>query len=145
VIRAVPDVNVFVSLAIKKDGHSAQIFKRSGEFISFTSEKILADVLRVMHYERVLKIHKMSEGEISEFVQRLRERNAVSPGNWEGKIVHEDPDDDIIVACAIEVGADYIISGDHHLLDLKHYREIQIVSPRAFLDILDRQKALQSS
>jgi hypothetical protein len=42
VIRAVPDVNIFVSLAIKKGGHPAQIFARIGEFISFTSEKIVA-------------------------------------------------------------------------------------------------------
>ena len=140
-IRAVPDVNVFVSLAIKKGGHPAQIFARIGEYISFTSEKILADVLRVMHYDRVMKMHKLSEDGILEFVQSVRERNAITPGLLEVKIVHEDPDDDIIVACAIEAGADCIISGDHHLLDIKHYREIHIVAPAAFLDILNREKA----
>jgi len=83
--------------------------------------------------------------EIIGFVQWLRERNALCLGIWEVKVVHEDPDDDIIVACAIEAGADYIISSDHHLLNLKHYREIQIVTPGAFLGILDREKALQSN
>lgn len=144
-IRAVPDVNVFVGLAIRKNGQAGQIFSRLGEFISFTSEKILADLLRVMHYERVMKKHNMGEDEILEFVQWLRERSALCLGIWEVKIVHEDPDDDIIVACAIEAGADYIVSSDHHLLGLKHYREIQIVTPGAFLDILDHEKALQSN
>lgn len=141
-IKAVPDVNILVSLALKKDGHPAQIMARRGEFISFTSEKILADVLRVMHDERVMKAHKLTPDGIVEFVQSLRERNSITPGFFNVKIVHDDPDDDVIVACAIETGADYIISGDRHLLNLKHYREIQIVTPVAFLEILDREKAL---
>jgi hypothetical protein len=50
-------------------------------------------------------------------------------------------DDDEIIACALEAEADYIITGDPHLLNLKEYRGIRIVTPRAFLEILDREKA----
>jgi len=32
-LKAVPDVNVYVSSLIKQDGHAAQIFRRAGEFI----------------------------------------------------------------------------------------------------------------
>jgi hypothetical protein len=145
VIRAVPDVNVFVSLATQKHGHAAQILARTGEFLSFTSERILADVLRVLRYDRIRRIHKMNDTEIVEIVQKLYKRNAKVPGHLEVKIVYEDPDDDLILACALEAEADYIISGDRHLLNLKHYRQIQIVTPAAFLDILNRQKGLKKS
>lgn len=142
-IRAVLDVNVFVGCAINKDSRGAQILARIGEYISFTTEKILDDLLRVMHYDRIRSKHKMTDDEIVEFIKWVRKQNAVLPGLVEITVVHEDPDDDVIVACAIEAMADYIVSADHHLLDLKHYREIQIVAPAAFLDILDREKAFR--
>ncbi len=50
--------------------------------------------------------------------------------------VRKDPEDNKFIACAVEGDADYIVSGDEHLLDLKHYKSIQIVDARAFLKIL---------
>lgn len=46
-----------------------------------------------------------------------------------------DPDDDKVLACALTVRADYIISGDRHLLDMHPFRRIPILRPRAFLDL----------
>jgi putative PIN family toxin of toxin-antitoxin system len=43
-----------------------------------------------------------------------------------------DPDDDLILACALEAGADYLVTGDADLLDLKIFKGIQIVTPRNF-------------
>lgn len=44
-----------------------------------------------------------------------------------------DPDDDKILECAVEGNADYIVSGDKHLLVLKQFEKIQIVKPADFL------------
>ena len=52
------------------------------------------------------------------------------------KKVKEDPEDNKFIACAIEGKADYIVSGDGHLLNLKHYKGIQIVDANSFLKIL---------
>ena len=41
-----------------------------------------------------------------------------------------DPDDDLFVTAAVEGQADYIVSGDPHLLDLGEYLGVKIVSPR---------------
>lgn len=46
-----------------------------------------------------------------------------------------DPDDDKVLACALTVRADYIVSGDRHLLDMHPFRRIPILRPRAFLDL----------
>ena len=52
-------------------------------------------------------------------------------------VIVEDPADDAVLACALAAQAPYIVSGDGHLLDLKRYQSIHIVSPRTFLtDIL---------
>lgn len=48
-------------------------------------------------------------------------------------IVSADPDDDKFLRCALEAGAVYVVSGDRHLLDLREYEGIPIVSPRDFL------------
>jgi predicted nucleic acid-binding protein len=43
-----------------------------------------------------------------------------------------DPDDDLILACALEARADYLVTGDADLLDVKIFKGIQIVTPRNF-------------
>ena len=48
-------------------------------------------------------------------------------------VIAEDPEDDAVLACAFTARASYIISGDRHLLDLKRYQAVHIVSPRMFL------------
>jgi uncharacterized protein len=49
-----------------------------------------------------------------------------------------DPNDDKYVAAALEGRAGSIVTGDRQFLALGRYEKIRIVSPRAFLDILDR-------
>ena len=48
--------------------------------------------------------------------------------------VAKDPDDDRIVECALAASAGFIVSGDRDLLDLRQYKSIAILSPRAFLE-----------
>ncbi|MDR3557430.1 MAG: hypothetical protein P4L55_21955 [Syntrophobacteraceae bacterium] len=54
-------------------------------------------------------------------------------------VIEDDPSDNIYLACALEGQADFIISGDHHLTDLVEFRDIRIVNPAAFLEILDQE------
>jgi len=43
-------------------------------------------------------------------------------------VVEEDPDDDAVLACAVAAQAEAIVSGDSHLLDLKEYEKIPVVT-----------------
>jgi len=43
--------------------------------------------------------------------------------------IEADKADNHVLECAVEAHADYIVSGDSHLLELKIYRSIQVVSP----------------
>ena len=58
----------------------------------------------------------------------------VSRDEVKKEIVIDDADDVIFIELAVEAGADYIISGDPHLLDLKEYKKIKIVKPAEFLN-----------
>ena len=53
--------------------------------------------------------------------------------------VCRDKDDDIVLATALAGKADIIVTGDEDLLVLKKFRSIRILSPRQFLEILDRR------
>lgn len=49
------------------------------------------------------------------------------------QVVRLDESDNRIIECAVTAEADYLITGDkHHLLPLKTFRKVQIVSPREF-------------
>ena len=50
--------------------------------------------------------------------------------------VQPDPKDDRFLEAAVAGNADLIVSGDKHLLDLKKFRSIQIITGREFLDML---------
>jgi putative PIN family toxin of toxin-antitoxin system len=51
-------------------------------------------------------------------------------------LIKDDPDDNRVLECAVAGGADYIVSGDRHLLRLKAHDSIPILTARQFLDSL---------
>lgn len=55
-----------------------------------------------------------------------------TPGRLRG--VCRDPNDDVIIECAVIAGADFIVTGDKDLLAVRQYQGIRIVTPRDFLD-----------
>jgi predicted nucleic acid-binding protein len=48
-------------------------------------------------------------------------------------VVLADPDDDAVLACAVAAHSEVIVSGDRHLLDLKQYQDIRIVTAAEML------------
>lgn len=48
-------------------------------------------------------------------------------------VVEDDPDDDKFIACAVALRAQRIITGDRPFLAIGAYMEIQVVTPRQFL------------
>jgi predicted nucleic acid-binding protein len=51
-------------------------------------------------------------------------------------IIKDDPSDDRILECAVAGQADLIVSGDHHLTNLKSFRGIGIIRPADLLRTL---------
>ena len=51
-------------------------------------------------------------------------------------IIEEDPSDNKYLECAVSAGAQYIVSGDKHLLGLRSYQGVEILTPAAFLALL---------
>src|SRR5713226_4081847 len=49
-------------------------------------------------------------------------------------VIEDDPDDNRVLECAVEGGADLIVSGDRHLLKLASFQGISIVTVRQFME-----------
>ena len=138
-IRAVLDANVVVSGILSENGTPAKILKAWYEdrFHLVVSPAILGEFRRVLQYPRIARRHHWSASQVREFLEDLASLAIRTSGDFTlPAIIAEDPSDDRYVECAIEGEANYIVSGDRHLLDLEIYEGIEIVSPRAFIRLL---------
>jgi putative PIN family toxin of toxin-antitoxin system len=52
------------------------------------------------------------------------------------KVILEDPDDDIVLNTALSGKADYIVTGDKHLLSLRKFEKIEVLKVNQMLEIL---------
>jgi predicted nucleic acid-binding protein len=55
------------------------------------------------------------------------------------RVVKDDPKDDVILGTAYDGEAEYIVSGDRHLLKMGRFKGIRIVNPKQMMKILARK------
>jgi putative PIN family toxin of toxin-antitoxin system len=138
-MKVVLDTNVLVSALIVRVGKPAQILRQIGKFELLVSEEILAETERVLHYDHIQKRYHPSEEDIATYLEELRETSILVSVTSNDQVIKADPDDDKFLACALDGGADYIVSGDPHLSSLKMYQGISILAPAEFLQLLERE------
>ena len=137
-IRAVLDANVFVSAIISPVGIPAQVLKawRDEQFHLVLSQEILREIGRVLRYPKIAKRHRWSERRLRVFVEDLSRLAILTPGVERLSVIKDDLSDNRYLECAVEGEADYIVSGDEHLLSVGNFQGIEILKPRAFLEVL---------
>jgi putative PIN family toxin of toxin-antitoxin system len=126
--RVVFDTNVLLSAFIF-GGNPEKLFDlaRFGEIRLIVSPEIL------MEFAYVLKEKfAWAEGDIAEAMQAIGYSSELVRPPETIRAVSDDADNRIL-ECAVEGNADFIVSGDHHLLDLGAYEGIKIASPKGFL------------
>jgi putative PIN family toxin of toxin-antitoxin system len=136
------DANVLVSAILSPRGTPAQILTawRAEHFDLVISDAILAEIGRVLRYPKIAKRHRWSEGQLQAFLDGLAHVAIRTPGTLTLAVITEDPPDDRYLECAVEGEAAYIVSGDQLLLRLGAYQAIPILTPRTFLEVLQRQQ-----
>lgn len=137
-MKVVLDANVYISALLSTRGVPRQIIDlwREETFELLISEAILEEVARVLRYPRVAKLHKLSEKEQEEFLALFRdETKLIQPKRRLS--VSPDETDNRYLECAVEGGAEVLVTGDkRHLLPIKEYKGIAIISPATFLMLL---------
>ena len=128
--KVVIDTNILIS-ALGWKGKPNEIFRRAldAEFELIISQKQIEELREVMNYTKF----SFTEEQKSRFITLLLNVAKVVEISNKLKVIKEDPDDDIILETAVENNVDFIISGDDHLLKLKEYSNIKIVTANEFL------------
>ncbi len=139
VLRVILDTNQFVSSLISKQGPSAQLLQawRGGLYVLITSIEIIKELEKVIHYPHIAKKYHLSETDIESLLLLIERDAIVLTDTPHLDIIKNDPDDNKFLACALKSKADYIVSGDWHLLSIGKYMETSIITARQFLNLLD--------
>ena len=138
-LRAVLDANVMISALIQPKGASGRILTSLLEKNSFElvlPPAILAEVRRSLSYPKIRKYIKTSDEDLDLWIASLELIAQPVDGNLRIRAVAADPDDNKYIEVAVEGLAQFVVTGDKHLLSLKSYENIRIVTPRVFLDLL---------
>ncbi len=140
-MRVVPDANVFISALISPTGQSARILKlwKKGKVEIITSPAIIDEVARVTNYPKLKKYARINK-EGKRFARLLAKQTIqVNPSSVINAI-KSDESDNRYIECAYFGKAQFIVTGDSHLLDLKKYKGIYIVNPTSLLTIIQIEK-----
>ncbi len=127
------DTNVIVS-ALLFGGKPGELirFWKTRQIQPLISKEITEESLRVLAYPKFNLSEKeigfLFKHEILPYFKAVR----IKPGRWKTAI-EDDPSDDVFIRCAVSGMCKIIISGDRHLLDLKTYDKIRILSVSLFL------------
>ena len=134
-IKAILDTNVVIS-AIIFGGKPRRLLNLAieGKVSLFFSEPMFEEIREILGGRKF-------RFTASQLMAVERELEAISDTIYPDKsirIVKDDPDDDLFIECALSADADYIVSGDKHLLDLKSYGNIKIVNAAEFIEMVGK-------
>ena len=133
-MRVVFDTNIYISAFAIPGGNTEEAYFKAiqGEFELFTSVAILTETARVlqMKFDWAEDKTRHAIQEISQTATVLRPRPTLH-------ILRDEPDNRIL-ECAMAAQADWIVTGDRHLLGLRQHAGCRIISLADFLAELDR-------
>lgn len=132
-VRAVFDVNILISARLSISGapFRSLALAKAGTVQSVTCSQLLNEFAEklVAKFGYSVQEARQCAGEIANVSTQ-----ADVPGRL--RVIAADPDDDVVLECAVVGKADYVVSGDHHLLDMGRYKNIEIVKPNEFLALV---------
>jgi len=134
--RVVLDTNVLISALLFRGlpGRLVPMWQER-KIVLLVSPEILKEYIKVLSYPKFgldeEEIKTILREEVLPFVEPVRPGTRI-------EIIEEDPSDDKFLSLAVDGNAEFLVSGDRHLLGIKKYRKTGIVTIAKFLDIMRR-------
>lgn len=133
--RAILDTNVLVS-ALLFGGQPRELLALNGRrYHLVLSEPILDELRAVLAYPKFQK-YGLNTDTIHSLTSTLARAAEMVEGDLHVPVFKPDPKDTPLLACALETGADFLVTGDRALLELGEYEGTRILTPRQFHDWL---------
>lgn len=132
-MKAVLDTNVFLS-GIHWVGASHEVLREwfKGTFVLVSSPQINEELFAQF---RDFKIQMPME-EILWWESLIMEKSILVMPKRKINLIKKDSDDNKFIEVAIESNADYIVTQDKHLLEIREYKGIKILTPQEFLELI---------
>jgi uncharacterized protein len=139
-MKAVIDTSILISAFLTHhDSPPRLVYKAilADQFTLVSSVATLEELENVLNRDAIAQLHRLTPDEVGEVVDNLATISEIVPGVVTVRVVKDDPADDIFIAAAVDGHADYIVSGDKHLLSIREYAGIEIVTARQFVAALN--------
>lgn len=137
-MRAVIDTNVLISGFISRESYPAKLVDGWVEkrFEPVVSEEIIREYREVFARDRFSALGSVEERlKLLDTLLSFEHVVLVSPQE-RICMVKDDPGDDVFLECAAAGECEFIISGDQHLLKLKQYKNIKVITAKEFIELL---------
>ena len=131
-LKVVIDTNVFISSFFGGISREIINYWKNGKITLCLSQKIIEEYIEVLN-----NLGLKDKNEIQNLTKLFAESyNSIFTAKTPSlKVVEEDPDGDKFIECAVALESKIIISGDKHLKNIKKYIDIEIVSPKEFIEM----------
>jgi putative PIN family toxin of toxin-antitoxin system len=142
-LNAVVDSTVLVSAFLRSQGAAAAVLLRGvmGVFTCWLALDIITETQRARHYPHIRERYSYTDEEIEAYGVYLQGTFPMATDLPPLTGIVRDPNDDVIVACAVAAHASHIVTRDRDLLSLGAYKDITILTPEAFLTLLREREA----
>ncbi|MAG47434.1 putative toxin-antitoxin system toxin component, PIN family [archaeon] len=129
--RVVLDTNILISSMAWK-GNPAKILEKviNRNIELFISPEQFKELERVLEYPK-FNFSEEQKTRVKNLILKIAK--VVYPMK-KVDVIKDDSDDNMILECALSGNVDYIVTGDHHLLNLKEFKSIKIVTASEFLE-----------
>jgi len=136
-MKVVLDTNVLVSGTFWK-GDSSRIleFIDSGKLELVLSGELIEEYNEVIERDEIMDKVENKNLILNKAVVGIIKDSIIIEPKQKFDVVKDDADDNKVLECAFEGQVNYIISQDNHLLNLKEFQGIKVLTPKEFLEIL---------
>jgi uncharacterized protein len=137
-VRVVLDTNVLVSAFIDDGKPRKLVLELLDKHTVVLSRQMLAELADVISRDKF----NVTGSQVNQFISTLVRMSKMVKDNVQYKVVLEDPDDDVVINTAYAGKAEFIVTGDKHLLVLGHFKKTKIVTVNQLQDILTQRQCL---
>ena len=133
-MKIVFDTNIYISAFVIPGGNAEKAYLHAidGDFELCTSVAILTELARKLDEKFGWEKQK-----IAQLITSISNVATVFKTTPWLKVVSDDPDNRIL-ECALKAGAEFLLTGDKHLLKLRNYGNFEIIKLSTFLSILHK-------
>ena len=133
-MKIVLDTNIFISGIFWRGSSNKVILNwKEGKFTLIASLGTISEITKVLKDFKI----RLPDEMIRDWIGLIVRNSIIVEPKEKISIVKDDPKDNIFIETAVAGNADYIITQDNHLLKLKEFRRVKVITPEEFNTLAD--------